>query len=200
MRALILDYGAGNLFSIKCSLEKSGFKTKLCSNIEGLREADAIILPGVGNFGAVVRNIGGFRGALLKLIDDGVPLLGICLGMQILFEESDEGAGRGLGIFRGRVIKLPSMVKIPHIGWNTIEIVKPIEILDNVGEKDYFYFVYSYYALPQDRRVVAAETYYGVRFPSIISQRNLFGFQFHPEKSGKPGEQIFRNFFRIVKR
>ncbi|MEM1507253.1 MAG: imidazole glycerol phosphate synthase subunit HisH [Candidatus Bathyarchaeia archaeon] len=199
LRALILDYGVGNLFSIKCSLEKSGFKAEVISDAENLREADAIVLPGVGNFGAGARNIGRLRETLLKLVDEGVPLLGVCLGMQLLLEESCEGAGRGLGIFKGRVIKLPSTVKTPHIGWNTVEIVEPIEILENIGEKDYFYFVHSYYAFPQDKRIIAAETEYGVKFPSVISQRNVFGVQFHPEKSGKPGEQILRNFLRIVK-
>lgn len=200
LRALILDYGVGNLFSIRCSLEKSGFKTEICSNAKMLGEADAIILPGVGNFGAGARNLERFRGVLLKLVDGGVPLLGVCLGMQLLLEESSESAGRGLGIFRGRAIKLPSGVKIPHIGWNTIEVVRPVKILENISEKDYFYFIHSYYAFPQDERVVAAETEYGVKFPSVISERNVFGVQFHPEKSGKAGEQIFKNFLKIVKR
>ncbi|MEM2342097.1 MAG: imidazole glycerol phosphate synthase subunit HisH [Candidatus Bathyarchaeia archaeon] len=198
-RATIINYGVGNLFSIKCSLERNGFTTTLCSSISpSLRDADAIILPGVGNFRAI-ENMRDIIDELIGIIRGGVPTLGICLGMQILLDESEESFCRGLGIIHGKVVRLPSSVKIPHIGWNNLEIINPLEILDDVNEGDYFYFAHSYYPMPSSRDVIVAETEYGVRFTSVIAYRNIFGVQFHPEKSGRAGEKIIRNFLRIIK-
>jgi len=140
------------------------------------------------------------KDVLLNLIfDDQVPVLGICLGVQVLFWGSDEGFGEGLGIFSGRVVRLPRFVKVPHMGWNNLKIIKQTPILDGIDEKDYFYFAHSYYVSPENKDIVAAETEYGVNFPSVIFSGNIFGVQFHPEKSEKPGEQIIRNFVKIIK-
>ncbi|MEM2309249.1 MAG: imidazole glycerol phosphate synthase subunit HisH [Candidatus Bathyarchaeia archaeon] len=200
-KATIINYGVGNLFSIKCSLERAGFKVGFHpgENVD-LRDSDAIVLPGVGNFGAGAKNIEGVKVKLLEAIGDGIPVLGVCLGMQLLFEGSEESPERGLGILGGRVIRLPRGVKIPHMGWNSLSIVKQVSLLEDISVKDLFYFVHSYHAAPKDRDVIAAETEYGTRFPSVIVQGNIFGVQFHPEKSGKPGERILRNFMNAVKR
>lgn len=197
----IINYGVGNLFSIKRSFERIGCRAKICLDAEDLKKSDAIVLPGVGNFMAGSEKIGRIKDALLSLIiDEGLPVLGICLGMHLLFPKSDEGYGSGLNIFSGRVVKLPRSVKIPHMGWNNLKIIRQTAILDGICEKSYFYFAHSYYASPEDKNIIAAETTYGISFPSVISSGNIFGVQFHPEKSEKPGEQIMRNFVKIISR
>ncbi|MEM2026907.1 MAG: imidazole glycerol phosphate synthase subunit HisH [Candidatus Bathyarchaeia archaeon] len=198
-RAVIINYGVGNLFSIKRSLERAGFNVTICSNKRGLSGIDAIVLPGVGNFGAGAENIKRIRNKLLELIGEGIPVLGVCLGMQLLFEESEESSGAGLSVLSGKVIRLPNSVRTPHMGWNTLKDIKPIDVLDGVSEEDYFYFAHSYYAVPANKDIIVAKTEYGVNFASVIAQRNVFGVQFHPEKSGKPGEQLIKNFAKIVK-
>ncbi|MEM1997225.1 MAG: imidazole glycerol phosphate synthase subunit HisH [Candidatus Bathyarchaeia archaeon] len=198
-RAAIINYGVGNLFSIKRSLERAGFNVTICSNKRGLSGIDAIVLPGVGNFGVGAENIKRIRNNLLELIGEGMPVLGICLGMQLLFEESEESSGAGLRVLSGKVIKLPNSVRTPHIGWNTLEDIKPIDVLDGVSEEDYFYFAHKYYAVPANKDIIVAKTEYGVNFASVIAQKNIFGVQFHPEKSGKSGEQLIKNFAKIVK-
>jgi len=201
LRVAVIDYGVGNLFSIKHSLEKAGLNVDVCSDAQSLRRVDALVLPGVGNFRAGAKNIGEIKAELKGLVKGGVPILGICLGMQLLLEESDESPGvTGLGLLGGRVVRLPKNVKIPHMGWNTLRIIKSTGLLEGIKEKDYFYFVHSYYAAPRDRRIIAAETEYGVKFASVIAYNNIFAVQFHPEKSGKPGEQVIRNFMKIIKR
>lgn len=201
LKAAIMDYGVGNLFSIKHALEKTGLKAEIISEIRSSANIDALILPGVGNFKAGAENLLKIKDDLADLIESGVVTFGICLGMQLLFRESEESQGLyGLGILSGKVVKLPGSVKIPHMGWNTIEIIKPSDILDGINERDHFYFVHSYYALPEDTFIVAAETEYGIKFPSIVMKGNVFGVQFHPEKSGKAGEKVIKNLVRIVKR
>ncbi|MEM2560069.1 MAG: imidazole glycerol phosphate synthase subunit HisH [Candidatus Bathyarchaeia archaeon] len=198
-RAAIINYGVGNLFSIKRSLERAGFNVIMSSDKRSLSGIDAIVLPGVGNFGAGAENIRRLKDDLLELIREGIPVLCVCLGMQLLFKESEESSGEGLSILSGKVIKLPSSVRIPHMGWNTLKDIKPVDILDSIGEKDYFYFAHSYYAVPVNEDIIAAKTEYGVKFASVIAQKNIFGVQFHPEKSGKPGEKLIKNFMEIVK-
>ncbi|MEM2586898.1 MAG: imidazole glycerol phosphate synthase subunit HisH, partial [Candidatus Bathyarchaeia archaeon] len=185
MRAVIINYGVGNLFSIKRSLERAGFNVTISSDKRGLSGIDAIVLPGVGNFGAGAENIKRIRNKLLELIEKGIPVLGVCLGMQLLFEESEESSGAGLRVLSGKVIKLPSSVRIPHMGWNTLKDIRPTDVLDGIGEEDYFYFAHSYYAAPANKDIIVAKTEYGVKFASVIAQKNIFGVQFHPEKSGK---------------
>jgi glutamine amidotransferase len=199
-KAVIVDYGVGNIFSIKCSLEKAGFNVAICPSKQGFKDADAVVLPGVGNFRVGAENLQKVKSELLELILGGVPVLGICLGMQLLFERSDESSGTGLSILSGMVVRLPKAVKIPHMGWNTLNIIKQADILEGICGGEYFYFAHSYHAIPTSRDVIAAETEYGIKFASIISQKNIFGVQFHPEKSNGPGEQIIKNFMEIVKR
>jgi len=198
--AAIIDCGVGNLFSISCALRRGGLDTKIISASSDLRNADAIVLPGVGNFKAGSRNLRILRQDIVTLVEAGVPLLGVCLGMQLLFEKSQESLGDGLHVLQGKVLRLPWSVKTPHMGWNTLEVFKPDGILDGVGGDDYFYFVHSYYADPEDKDIVVAETDYGLSFASAIARGNVYGTQFHPEKSGRPGELVLRNFAGIVKR
>ena len=199
MKVAVLDYGIGNLFSIKRSLQKIGLNVEVTSSIKGY-EYDGIVLPGVGNFKAGVKNLGSSREDIIRLTSSGTPLLGICLGMQLLFEESQESDGGGLALLKGRIIRLPKNVKTPHMGWNNLHIISDNEILDGIDERDYFYFVHSYYARPADRSVIVAETEYGIRFASVIAEGNIYGTQFHPEKSGRSGYRILRNFMMIIKR
>ncbi|MEM2110305.1 MAG: imidazole glycerol phosphate synthase subunit HisH [Candidatus Bathyarchaeia archaeon] len=200
LKVTIIDCGIGNLFSIECALKKIGLDAKISSTAKGLQNVDAIVLPGVGNFRAGSDNLRLLKPEIVKIVEDGVPLFGICLGMQLLFEESEESPGRGLGIFSGKVVKLPKHIKSPHMGWNTLKITKPTVLLDGIDEKDHFYFVHSYYPNPAVANVVAAVTDYSITFASVVAKKNVFGVQFHPEKSGKPGERVLRNFVRIVKK
>lgn len=199
MKVAVLDYGIGNLFSIKRTLQKIGLNVEVTSSIKGY-EYDGIVLPGVGNFKAGAKNLSPLREEIVRLTSSGTPLLGICLGMQLLFEESQESDGGGLALLRGKIIRLPKNVKTPHMGWNNLHIIVDNEILDGIDERDYFYFVHSYYARPADRSVIVAETEYGIRFASVVAEGNIYGTQFHPEKSGKSGSRILRNFMMIMKR
>lgn len=198
--AAIIDCGVGNLFSISCALKKVGLEAKIISASKDLRNADAVVLPGVGNFKAGSRSLRILRQHIVTLVEAGIPLLGVCLGMHLLFEKSQESPGNGLSLLEGRVMRLPRSVKIPHMGWNTLEVFKPDGLLDGVDGDDHFYFVHSYYADPWDKDVVVAETDYGLTFASVIVKENVYGTQFHPEKSGRPGELVLRNFAGIVKR
>ena len=199
MKAVVINYGVGNLLSIKFGLERAGFEVHIATAPEELLDADAVVLPGVGNFGEASKNLDRFMENLTDALESGVPTLGICLGMQLFFEESEEG-GRGLGLLRGRVVRLPESVKVPHMGWNTVEPVRHSEILEGCGDRRYAYFAHSYHPSPVDREVVAAETVYGVAFPSVVECGNLYGTQFHPEKSGRFGAEVLRNFASVSKR
>jgi len=172
----------------------------ILSESRELKDTDAIVLPGVGNFKAGSRNLQVLRQDILRLVESGVPLFGVCLGMQLLFEESEENPGEGLSLLKGKVLKLPTHVKTPHMGWNTLRVSKPNDLLDGANEEDYYYFVHSYYAAPTDKNIIVAETDYGLSFASVVAKGNVYGTQFHPEKSGKPGERVLRNFARIVKK
>jgi len=198
--AVIFDYGAGNLLSLKVALEKVGLKAKISSTKPVLKTADAIALPGVGNFSAAADKLEIVRKEIVDAVKSGVPLLGICLGLQLFFPRSDEGAGDGLGLYDGNNAWLPKKVKVPHMGWNTLRIVKQTELLDGVKEDSYVYFVHSLYPVPTDKELVCTETDYGTTFTSSIASRNVFGTQFHPEKSGDVGLQILRNFARTIKK
>lgn len=199
-KVAIIDCGIGNLFSIESALSKIGLEADVYSKSKDLSNVDAVVLPGVGNFKAASQDIDPKRLIVRKLVNKGIPLFGICLGMQLLFRSSEEGPGNGLGLLEGRVLRLPSSVKTPHMGWNTIKISRNTDFLDGISEKDYFYFVHSYYPSPTDRYVTAAETEYGLIFPSVVAKGSIYGTQFHPEKSGKPGERILRNFAQMIKK
>ena len=198
--AVIFDYGAGNLLSLKVAMEKVGLKAKIASTEQALRKADAIALPGVGNFSAAANKLHAVKQGILDAVENGVPLLGICLGLQLFLSESEEGPGNGLAIFEGKTVWLPNSVKVPHMGWNTLRIVKENEILEGVEDEAYVYFVHSLYPAPVDKEIVCTETEYGTTFASAVARKNVYGTQFHPEKSGDVGLRILRNFARTVVR
>src|SRR3990172_3854489 len=198
--AVIFDYGAGNLLSLKVALEKVGLNAKISSSKQALKEADAIALPGVGNFSAAAEKLEPVRTQICDAVENGVPLLGICLGLQLFFPRSEEGAGEGLALYEGKTVWLPNSVKVPHMGWNTLRIVKQNELLDGVNDESYVYFVHSLYPVPADKELICTETDYGTTFASAISNKNVFGTQFYPEKSGDVGLKILKNFARTVKK
>lgn len=181
-------------------MKKVGFNSSIVSSPSKLKEADALFLPGVGNFSAASQNLKPYKSEIVDFAESGIPLLGICLGMQLFFTESMEGRGKGLNLFEGKVVNLPSFVKIPHMGWNTLHIVKHNELLDGANQESFVYFVHSYYPAPLNKDIIVAETTYGVTFASIVAERNVYGTQFHPEKSGETGMRILKNFFKIIKR
>jgi glutamine amidotransferase len=196
----ILDYGAGNLFSLKCGLEKRGAEVELTNYYSDDIGFDGLILPGVGNFGTAVKSIKTFKHNLVKAVNEGLPFLGICLGAQLIFENSEEEEGKGLEFLKGSVLRIPSSVKIPHMGWNNLEIIRRGDFLKGVDNNTWVYFVHSYYPKSDDKAAVAAITDYGIRFPAVIAKDNVFGTQFHPEKSGETGSKILRNFIKICER
>jgi imidazole glycerol-phosphate synthase subunit HisH len=198
--AVIFDYGAGNLLSLKVALEKVGLNAKISSTKQELKKADAIALPGVGNFSAAAEKLDPVRQVILDAIMNGVPVLGICLGLQLFFPRSEEGAGNGLALYEGKNVWLPNSVKVPHMGWNTLRIVKQTELLDGVEDESYVYFVHSLYPVPLDKDLVCTETDYGTTFASATASKHVFGTQFHPEKSGDVGLKILKNFARTVKK
>jgi glutamine amidotransferase len=157
-------------------------------------------LPGVGNFSAAAAKLGAVREELIDTVKSGTPIFGICLGLQLFFQDSEEGAGKGLALFEGRTVRLPSSVKVPHMGWNTLRMVKQNEIWEGIEDKAYVYFVHSLYPVPVDKEIVCAETDYGATFTSAIASKNVYGTQFHPEKSGDIGLKILKNFAKIVSR
>jgi glutamine amidotransferase len=197
---VIFDYGVGNLLSLKCALEKAGLNATIGVSALQLKKADAIALPGVGSFSAAIAKLDAVKETLLDAVDNGTPLLGICLGLQLFFPESEEGPGKGLALFEGKNVRLRGEVKVPHMGWNTLQIVKQNALFEGVADESYVYFVHSLYPVPTDKDIVAAETEYGATFTSAIASKNVFGTQFHPEKSGEIGLKILENFAKIVKR
>jgi len=195
----VFDYGAGNLFNIALALRHQGLNVKIVDTIAEDSEFDGLVLPGVGNFGPAMSMLRPHRDRIAHMAMRGRPVLGICLGMQLLFESSEEGQSKGLNLVRGKVVRLPDSVKVPHMGWNQLNAIKPDLILEGVSEGSWCYFAHSYYP-HADRQVVAAKTAYGVTFASVIESGSLIGTQFHPEKSGKIGRTLLRNFARILRR
>jgi len=191
----------GNLRSIRKGLEKSGAQVQITHNPTDLRSADAIVLPGVGAFAPAVKNMAPITDVVAQAMENGKPILGVCLGLQLLFTQSSEGGSvKGLDFISGDVIKLPETVKTPQMGWNTINFAKSHPLLEGVKDHSYVYFVHSYYPQPTDPDVIVATTEYGVKFPSMVAKKNIFATQFHPEKSSKTGLTILKNFVRIIKR
>lgn len=191
----IFDYGAGNLRSVRNTLDEIGARYVLSNNAAGLLAADKIILPGVGHYGQMLRALDALevRAALLGRIRAGVPFLGICLGLQALFESSSEAPEMpGLGLFEGHVERFSEDARVPHMGWNRIEPAGESRLLKNLAGRPYLYFAHSYY-VPRNART-AASCQYGVTFTAVLESQNVFGVQFHPEKSGAAGLQIMRNF------
>ena len=194
----IIDYGVGNIRSIQKAIEFVGGKAVVTKDVETIRNADGIVLPGVGAFKPAMENLKPYMDTILNT---DVPLLGICLGMQLFATESEErGLHKGLNLIPGRVVRFPKTVgKIPHMGWNQIEIVRDHEILDGVESGSYVYFVHSYYMQTSEENVLT-KTEYGIKFTSGVAKDNVIGFQFHPEKSGKVGLRIIENFVGMCRR
>lgn len=204
VKVVVFDYAVGNLRSIKNGLERVGAEVSITSEAVEIEKADAVVLPGVGAFPEAVKRLASEADLIKSFIADGGVLLGICLGMQLLFTASTEGGlYKGLDYFKGLIVKLPSNVKIPHIGWNTIKIKDyDCPILKGVSDGSFLYFVHSYYAKMADAEVdsVDAETFYGTTFPSVVSKGSVFATQFHPEKSGEVGLRILKNFIEYIRR
>ena len=198
----LIDYGMGNLLSVSKALEHVGGTIRLVESPSQIEGASALVLPGVGNFGDGMRNLSsrGFVKPVQDWAASGKPLFGICLGMQMLLEESEEAPGvKGLGVFKGKVVRFPECgEKVPHMGWNSIKAGKPpSKFLKDVPDGSFFYFVHSYYAAPVDKSVVAASTSYILDFASALGQGNIFATQFHPEKSQDKGLALLKNFVSI---
>lgn len=193
---VIIDYGVGNLASVKNALDKLGVISEISNNPSVIKEAQALILPGVGAAGQGMKNLKekGLDKILIDEIKQGKPFLGICLGMQLLFEKSEEGNVKCLGILKGPVKKFKKMRKIPQIGWNEVDIKQKLNIFRDVRSGSYFYFVNSFYCLPKDKEVIAGSTSYGETFASVVAKDNVIGVQFHPEKSGPVGFKLLENF------
>ncbi len=197
---LIIDYGVGNLLSLKFALEKAGLTAKITAPTQQLKNADAIALPGVGNFSAAAKALASVKAELVDTVNSGTPVLGICLGMQLFFQESEEGPGEGLAFFKGKDVRLSGPVKVPHMGWNSLRMVRQNELFDGVDDDAYVYFVHSLYPVPVDKEIVCTQTEYGETFTSAVASKNVYGTQFHPEKSGDIGLKILKNFAKLVAR
>ncbi|MEZ6119711.1 MAG: imidazole glycerol phosphate synthase subunit HisH [Pirellulaceae bacterium] len=198
----IIDYQMGNLRSVQKGFEKVGSHAIITSDADQIAEADKVVLPGVGAFEDAINELR--RRALVDVIQDsisqGKPFLGICLGLQMLFDRSYEGGTHaGLGIIPGEVVRfeLPAEYKVPHMGWNQAKICQPSELLSGIDEGTYFYFVHSYYVVPESRDVIAIESEYGHPFCAMIQRDNLFATQFHPEKSQQAGLRLLENFAQL---
>jgi glutamine amidotransferase len=200
----VVDYKAGNLKSVERALRKLGVSCRVTQDRQEILDADRIVFPGVGAAGAAMEDLAGtgVDEVLWESFRSGTPILGICLGAQVILDWSEENRTPCLGLIPGKVIGFPGslafpaggLLKIPHMGWNGIAVKKPHPVLEGITPADEFFFVHSYYPSPEDETRVVAVTEYGVTFPSVIGLRNLVAMQFHPEKSGQAGLRILKNF------
>ncbi|MSQ42469.1 MAG: imidazole glycerol phosphate synthase subunit HisH [Dehalococcoidia bacterium] len=199
---VIVDYGAGNLRSVARAVAHAGVEAEVSSDPRAVQSARALILPGVGAAADTMANLrwGGLVEPIRAYIASGRPFLGICMGMQALFELSEEGgAHECLGVLPGRIVRFSHALTVPHMGWNTVELLWPHPVFEGIASGSYFYFVHSYHPVPGERSHVIAETEYGVRFPSVVGRDNLVATQFHPEKSGGDGLRLYANFLRLAR-
>lgn len=200
----IVDYGMGNLRSVEKAFLKVGVNAKIVTDPKSVDDASGVVLPGVGAFRDCVRNLtdANLTGSIIRAVDKGKPFLGICLGLQVLFSESEEfGVCKGLDVFKGKVVRFPeSELKVPHMGWNNVMIRRRPPIFDGIPDESFFYFVHSFYVIPDDADIIATTTEYGSRFASMIWKDNIFATQFHPEKSQELGLKILKGFGEFVRK
>ena len=196
----VIDYQAGNIRSVEKALEKSGASVKVSGKASDLEKSDAVVFPGQGSCDSSMVNLRnqGLDDILVEWINSGKPFMGVCLGLQLLLEESDEGDERGLGVLEGRVEKLPEGQKVPHMGWNSVRFTTDHPVFKGVSQNSYFYFVHSYIAVPKASSIIAGHTEYGRDFCSAVAFDNVVAVQFHPEKSGENGLNIYKNFVSYV--
>jgi len=200
VKVAIFDYGAGNIFSLKTSLEKVGATVDVITNFDKPNEYSGLLLPGVGNFDPAINSIRNFSKTQFLDYVGSTPVLGICLGMEMYFEKSEEGIEKGLGVMDGEVVILPNTMKVPHMGWNDLEIKKPGKLLEGVEDGSWVYFVHSYRVKPNSNDIITAESDYGIKVPAVVEQDNFFGTQFHPEKSSSVGKIMIKNFLDVCKK
>jgi glutamine amidotransferase len=199
----IIDYGMGNLRSVQKGFQKVGVDVAVTADPRVIDDAEAVVLPGVGAFRDCIRNLTdlSLTDAVVRAIQKGKPYLGICLGMQVLFSESEEfGRCRGLDIFRGKVVRFGAGMKVPHMGWNTVTIEKKPPVFGGIEDNSYFYFVHSFYVVSEDRDIISGTTDYHGRFTSMVWKDNVVATQFHPEKSQELGLKILKGFGEFVKK
>jgi imidazole glycerol-phosphate synthase subunit HisH len=200
VKVAIIDYGVGNLRSVEKAFAATDCEAIVSSNETHLRAAEKLVLPGVGAFGACMRALRerGFDKLVRERVEQGTPLLGVCVGMQMLFQESDEfGSTPGLGFLRGRVRRFSDELVVPHVGWNRIDQIRENPLFNGVANRSFFYFVHSYYCEPTDQSVLVGETEYGLPYASVVAKDNICGVQFHPEKSQETGLRLLQNFARL---
>ena len=201
VKIAIFDYGAGNIFSLKNSFEDAGAIIEVINTFDQTRNFSGLLLPGVGNFDPAIKSI--IQNSKIPFKDyvkNNLPVLGICLGMEMFFEKSEEGKEDGLNIMEGEVIVLPKSMKIPHMGWNNLEIKNPGKLLDGIENNSWVYFVHSYRVKPKSDSLIMAESDYGIKVPAVVEKNNFFGTQFHPEKSGTVGKNMILNFLQECKK
>jgi len=199
----IVDYGMGNLRSVEKGFLKVGVDARVVREPQAVDDADAVVLPGVGAFRDCIRNLAqtSMTESIMRSIQKGKPYLGICLGLQVLFTESEEfGIYKGLDVFKGRVVRFQINLKVPHMGWNNVKILRRTPIFDGIQDESFFYFVHSYYVVPDDTAAVSTTTDYGITFTSMVWKDNIFATQFHPEKSQESGLRILKNFGDFVRK
>jgi glutamine amidotransferase len=195
----VIDYGVGNLRSVEKAFASAGCNALVSTDKAVLCEADALVLPGVGAFGACMKAICecGFDQLIIDRASKGTPILGVCVGMQMLFEESEEfGRTHGLGLLTGGVRRFSNELLVPQVGWNQVLQTRRHSLLEGIDDGAYFYFVHSFFCEPADRNTIVAETEYGSRYASVVGKQNIYGVQFHPEKSQAAGLRLLGNFAR----
>jgi glutamine amidotransferase len=200
VRATVVDYDAGNILSITRALEVAGASVTVATCGADLEGIDLVIVPGVGASAPAMRRLrrNGLDRAIVSAIDGGAWYLGVCLGLELLYETSDEDGARCLGLLPGRVVAIPNAPRMPHIGWNTVDVVRPHPMFEGIGRNAPAYFVHSYVAEPSDETTVLATTEFGGRFPSVVASGRIVGVQFHPERSGVDGLQLLSNLVALA--
>jgi glutamine amidotransferase len=202
LRLAVVDYGAGNLRSVARALEVAGASPHITGDPADVASADALVMPGQGSCNQAMDNLRtkSLEVTVLEAIKSGKPFLGVCLGLEVLLDSTEEGNARCLGVIPGRVHRLPPSLKVPHMGWNQVRLLKEHPVFQGIPQQSHFYFVHSFYAAPKDANLIAATTDYGFEFCCAIAQGNMVATQFHPEKSGALGLKLYENFVRFAAR